>query len=58
MELIEACNFLIQFERDGLFQMPEDEMDSRKYNESMDVLDNFLRSRGVDTYNLHKMYEE
>ena len=58
MELIEACNFLIQLARDGLFQMPEDEMDSRKYNDSMDVLDNFLRSRGVDTYNLHKMYEE
>ncbi len=58
MELIEACNFLIQLARDGLFQMPEDEMDSRKYNDSMDVLDNFLRSKGVDTYNLHKMYEE
>lgn len=58
IELIEACNFLIQLARDGLFQMPDDEIDPIRYNKAMDTLDDFLRSKGVDTYNLHKIYEE
>ena len=56
-KLIDACNFIFALARDGLYQMPEEDIDPIKYCDSMNTIEEFLKSKGVDTYNIHKIIE-
>ena len=37
--------------------MPEEDIDPIKYCDSMNTIEEFLKSKGVDTYNIHKIIE-
>ena len=72
-KLIDACNFIFKLARDGLYQMPDETehyynidtkawmsrgaIDPIKYCDSMHTIEEFLKSKGVDTYNIHKIIE-